>query len=259
MAKRLAPCCLELGGNDPFIVLADADVEAAAAEAAVLRTIGAGQVCISPKRFIVHRSVKEAFTRKALEIMSGVEMGYKEDIGEDIKRFARKNLFEMPREAEYMPCLISESAAKTVEAQVRKTVEQGAKILLGGTREGAYFAPTILADVTKDMDIAKDMEVFGPVMPIIGFETVDEAIEIANNSCFGLSGCVMTRDWKAGMRVAREVESGTMVINGVGQYRNMMQPFGGFKLSGNGKEGFITLGEMTREKNVVLKNFLASR
>jgi acyl-CoA reductase-like NAD-dependent aldehyde dehydrogenase len=96
-----------------------------------------------------------------------------------------------------MNSLISENAAKTVEQQVQKTIRQGAKLLTGGRRKGAFYEPTILTDVTKDMDIANDMEIFGPVMPIIGFDTVEEAIEIANGSCFGLSGCVMTKDWKS--------------------------------------------------------------
>jgi succinate-semialdehyde dehydrogenase/glutarate-semialdehyde dehydrogenase len=94
-------------------------------------------------------------------------------------------------------------------------------------------------------------------MPIIGFDSIDEAIEIANASQFGLSGCVMTNDWQLGMRVARKVESGNVVINGTGTYRNMMQPFGGYKMSGLGREGFITLGEMVQEKTIIFKGFLS--
>lgn len=116
--------------------------------------------------------------------------------------------------------------------------------------------PTVLCDVTKEMDVAKDMEIFGPVWPIIGFDTVEEAIEIANGSSFGLSGCVMTKDWKLGMYVARNVQSGGMVVNGSSVYRNQMQPFGGQKMSGTGNEGLTTLEEMTKIKNIVLKGFL---
>ena len=116
--------------------------------------------------------------------------------------------------------------------------------------------PTVLAGVTKEMDVAKDLEIFGPVWPVIGFDTVEEAIEIANGSRYGLSGCVMTDDWKLGMRVAREVQTGGMVVNGSSVYRNQMQPFGGQKMSGMGNEGLTTLEEMTKIKNIVLKGFL---
>ena len=101
----------------------------------------------------------------------------------------------------------------------------------------------------------KDMEIFGPVMPICAFDTEEEAIDIANASCFGLSGCVFTRDWKRGMRMAQQVQSGGVVVNGTGTYRNMMQPFGGYKMSGVGREGFATLGEMVQEKVIVFKDF----
>ena len=148
-----------------------------------------------------------------------------------------------------------ERIAKTVESQIQKTVEQGAKILTGGKRNGCFIEPTVLGDVTKDMDIMKDMEVFGPVLPICGFDTEEEALEIANQSCYGLSGCVWTKDWKKGMRMARAIQSGGVVINGTGTYRNMMHPFGGYKHSGMGREGFITLGEMVQEKVIIMKDF----
>jgi len=157
---------------------------------------------------------------------------------------------------EKMGALISEKAAEQVEEQVQKTIDQGAKLECGGRREGAFYWPTVLSGVTKDMDVVKNMEIFGPVWPIIGFDTMDEAIEIANASDFGLSGCVMTKDWKLGMHVARNVQSGGMVVNGSSVYRNQMQPFGGQKMSGMGNEGLTTLHEMTKIKNIVLKGFL---
>ena len=106
------------------------------------------------------------------------------------------------------------------------------------------------------MDIAKDLEIFGPVVPIIGFDTPEEAVEIANASRYGLSGCVYTKDWKLGMQMARAIQSGGVVVNGVGVYRNMMQPFGGYKMSGVGREGFYTLEELTQKKVIVMKGFL---
>lgn len=256
MVKRLAPCALELGGNDPFIVLEDADVEAAGKEAASWRMNSAGQVCIAPKRFIVHNSVKERFIKAAKEIVDGIEMGFDIDVEKELDAYVDKDFSELKPGKMMMNSLISKKAAKTVEEQIQHTVDQGAKVLTGGKRHGAFIEPTILVDVTKDMDVAKDMEIFGPVLPVIGFDTEEEAIQIVNSSCFGLSGCVMTKDWKKGMNLARKVESGGVVVNGTGTYRNMMQPFGGYKLSGQGKEGFVTLGEVVKEKVIVMKGFL---
>jgi acyl-CoA reductase-like NAD-dependent aldehyde dehydrogenase len=256
MAKRLAPCALELGGNDPFIVLEDADVKAAAREAAGWRMNSAGQVCIAPKRFIVQNSVKEEFTREVLDVVSGIEMGYDMDVEAELDQYIGLDFSQLKPGKTRMNSLISEKAAIQVEKQIHRTLEQGARLLAGGKRKGAFIEPTVIGDVDKHMDIAKDMEIFGPVMPIIGFDTEEEAVEIANGSCFGLSGCVMTRDWKKGMNLARKIESGGVVVNGTGTYRNMMQPFGGYKLSGMGKEGFTTLGEVVKEKVIVLKGFL---
>lgn len=256
MAERLAPCALELGGNDPYIVLEDADVEAAAREAASWRMNSAGQVCIAPKRFIVQNTVKERFTKTALELVKDIRMGFDMDVEKELDEYVHKSFSELKPGKMMMNSLISENAAEEVERQINHTIEQGAHLLTGGRRHGSFIEPTILTDVTKEMDVAMDMEIFGPVMPIIGFNTPEEAIQIANSSHFGLSGCVMTSDWKKGMNMAREIESGGVVVNGVGTYRNMMQPFGGYKLSGTGKEGFVTLGEMVKEKVIVMKGFL---
>jgi succinate-semialdehyde dehydrogenase/glutarate-semialdehyde dehydrogenase len=256
MARRLAPCALELGGNDPYIVLPDADVEKVAKEGAFWRMNSAGQVCIAPKRFLVHNSVKKEFTEAALAFVEDIVVGYDFDVAAEVAKYIEKDFSQFKPGRMTINSLISEKAAKTVEQQVQKTLKQGATLLTGGKRKGAFYEPTILTDVTKDMDIARNMEIFGPVMPIIGFSTTEEAIEIANSSCFGLSGCVMTKDWQLGMKIARAVESGGVVINGTGTYRNMMQPFGGYKMSGVGREGFVTLGEMVQEKVIVFKGFL---
>lgn len=256
MAKRLAPCALELGGNDPFIVMEDADVKAAVKDAAFWRMNSAGQVCISPKRFIVHSSVLETFTKGVLEFVENIDMGYEMDVDAELEKYLTSDFSKFSGQRMVMNSLISQKAAEEVEAQVEKTAAQGARILIGGKRKGSFYEPTILTHVTKDMDVMKDMEIFGPVMPICAFDTADEAVEIANQSCYGLSGCVFTKDWKKGMEIARQVQSGTVVVNGTGTYRNMMQPFGGMKLSGQGKEGFFTLGEVVEAKNIVLKGFV---
>ena len=156
-----------------------------------------------------------------------------------------------------MGCLINEDAAKKVDDQVRLTISQGAKLLYGGERNGAFYSPTVLVDVTKDMDIMQDMEVFGPVFPIIGFDTVDEAVEIANNTMYGLSSGVCSRDIGKAIKIARRIEAGTVVINGGGRLRSREMPFGGRKKSGIGAEGVsCTLHEVTAPKNIILKNIL---
>jgi|LSQX01.2.fsa_nt_gb succinate-semialdehyde dehydrogenase/glutarate-semialdehyde dehydrogenase len=256
LAKRLAPCALELGGNDPFIVLEDADLELAAREGLNWRFNAAGQVCIAPKRFIIHQSLVRKFTEMAINKASSIEMGYDIDKRAEIEQYLNRDFNELKPGTMKMNCLISVDAAKTVETQVNQTLAEGAKLLIGGKRKGAFYEPTVLSNVTRDMSIAKDLEVFGPVVPIISFDTTEEAIEIANSSKYGLSGCVYTKDWQKGMEIARLIESGGVVVNGVGTYRNMMQPFGGYKMSGVGREGFSTLEELTQTKVIILKDFI---
>lgn len=256
VAKRLAPCALELGGNDPYIVCEDADFALASREGINWRFNAAGQVCIAPKRFIVHNSLIERFTQAAVAKAQSIEMGYGVDRRAEIEEFLNRDFNDLKPGTMKMNCLISEKAAMSVEEKVNHTLAQGARLLWGGRRQGAFYEPTVLGGVTRDMDVAKDLEIFGPVVPIIGFDTPEEAVEIANASRYGLSGCVYTRDWQLGMKMAREIASGGVVVNGVGVYRNMMQPFGGYKMSGVGREGFYTLEELTQKKVIVLKGFL---
>ena len=158
----------------------------------------------------------------------------------------------------YYGPLINERAARTVEDQVAYTVSQGAKCVLGGTRyDHTYFPPTVLTGVTVEMDIAKEMEVFGPVFPIIPFETVEEALEIANAAPYGLSSGVMTKDIKTAFTVAAGIQAGTCVINGSGNYRSAHLAFGGYKMTGLGREGVTqTLEEYTQTKSIALKQLL---
>ncbi len=238
-AANLTHVALELGGNDAFIVLEDADVDLATDELLWGRMYNTGQVCCASKRFLVHRSRVEEFTKKAIEKISAIKRGKPSD------------------ESAELGCLISEKAAIKVEEQVNKTVEQGGKILLGGKRDGAFYDPTVIGDVPKTADVAKDMEIFGPVVPIIAFDTEEEAIEIANASKFGLCGCVFTKDMKTAARVANALECGGAVINGASFFRSFEMPFGGYKHSGIGTEGVhSTFNEMTHTKSIVLKNIL---
>lgn len=238
-ADHLAHCSLELGGNDAFIVLEDGDVDLAVEELIWGRMYNTGQVCCASKRFLIHKDRVDEFTEKAINRIKELKQGAPSD------------------ESTQIGCLISEKAAKEVERQINRTVEQGGKIVLGGKRDGAFIEPTVIVDVPKDADVATDMEIFGPVVPIITFETPEEAIEIANSSKFGLSACVFTKDMKTAMKVCNELQSGGTVINGASFFRSFEMPFGGYKYSGIGTEGVMsTFDEVTRLKSIVLKNIL---
>ncbi|MCI7300918.1 aldehyde dehydrogenase family protein [Ihubacter massiliensis] len=236
-AKNLTHTALELGGNDAFIVLEDGDVDLAVEEMIWGRMYNTGQVCCASKRFLVHNSLKDEFAEKCVARIKQMKVG-------------------MPKEENtQIGCLISEKAAVKVEKEVELTVQQGGKVILGGKRNGAFYEPTVIVDVPKTADVAKDMEIFGPVVPIIGFDTDEEAIEIANASIFGLSSCVFSKDQKRAFKVAKAMEAGGAVINGASFFRAFEMPFGGWKHSGIGTEGVMsTFDEMTRVKNIVLKN-----
>lgn len=238
-AENLTHTALELGGNDAFIVLDDADVELAATELIWGRMYNTGQVCCASKRFLVHRSRVEEFTKKAIEKIKAIKLGMPAD--EDTR----------------LGCLISEKAAIEVERQVNLTLEQGGELLLGGKRNGAFYEPTVIGNVPKTANVAKDMEIFGPIVPIIPFDTAEEAVEIANASIFGLCGCVFSNNIKKAVAVANALECGGTIINGASFFRSFEMPFGGYKFSGIGTEGVMsTFDEMTHTKSVVLKNIL---
>ncbi len=239
-AKNLSRVYLELGGNDPLIIFDDADLDRAVKETVVGRATNAGQTCCATKRILVQNGIKEEFTRKLIDSLQKMKAGNPAEEGTD-----------------FGP-LINEKAAVTVEEQVNKTLDQGATLALGGHRfNHTFYELTVLTDVMPDMDIATDMEVFGPVFPIIGFDTAEEAIEIANASPFGLGSGVMSGDFSKALKVANEIQSGTCVINGSGNYRCAAMAFGGYKKSGLGREGTCqTLDEYTQTKNVVLRNYL---
>ena len=233
---HLAPVCLELGGNDAFIVCDDADIDLAVEEMIWGRFYNCGQVCCASKRFLVQRGVLKEFEKTAVARIKKIKVGMPAD--------------RTPQ----LACLISEAAAIKVEQQVNHTIEQGGKLLLGGQRKGAFYKPTVITNIPKTADVAKDLEIFGPVVSIIPFDTVDEAVEIANASIFGLCGCVFTRDQQKAFDVAGRLECGGAIINGASFFRSFEQPFGGYKFSGYGNEGVLTtFDEVTRTKTVVLK------
>ncbi len=239
-AQTLKHLFLELGGNDPFIVFDDADMELAVGECASGRIQNAGQTCCAPKRFLIQNSIKDIFVEKLIARLKTVKTGNPLD------------------EETEMGVLISPRATLEVQKQVEHTLSQGAACVYGGRLIGpTYYEPTVLVNVTPDMDICKGLEVFGPVFPIIGFDTEEEAVRIANNTPFGLNAGVITRDMKKAFRVASKMQCGSVVINGSGNYRNIDQPHGGRKLTGLGREGICcTLEEMTQPKAFILKSIL---
>ena len=238
-SKNLTHVTLELGGNDAFILDEDGDIDLAVEETIWGRLYNTGQVCCASKRFLINNKVKKEYIQKLIARIDKMKLG-------------------MPSEMDVeLGCLISEQAAKMVEEQVNKTIEQGAKLLIGGVRKGAFYPPTIIDEVTSYMDVAKDMEIFGPVISIIGFDDINEAVKIANQSSYGLCGSIISRDMNKCFKVANALECGGSVINGASFFRSFEMPFGGWKHSGIGNEGVSsTLKEMSKTKTIVLKNVL---
>lgn len=239
--KNITRVSLELGGNDPLIVMENCDLDAAVEAAKGGRCWNAGQTCNACKRFIVQNSVKDAFTKKLVASLRGIKIGAPED------------------EGTVYGTLINESAAKKAIEQVELCVAEGAELLLGGKLDSpTVMQPTVLDNVTPDMQIAVDIEVFGPVWPIIGFDTWQEAVDIANRSSYGLSSGVFCDDLRTAMKIASALNCGACVIGGNGCYRTAHEPYGGHKKSGIGVEGVTkTLEEMTQLKTIVLSKIFA--
>ncbi|MCX6266192.1 MAG: NAD-dependent succinate-semialdehyde dehydrogenase, partial [Bacteroidetes bacterium] len=197
--KYLKKSVLELGGADPFIVLDDADLNAAVKTAVTARMINQGQSCIAAKRFIVDTSVIQYFENALKMEFEKLRIGDPMDQDTQVGPMAR-------------PDLVDE-----IERQVKVSVLAGARLVTGGRRPdrtGCYFEPTILADVHKGMPVYSQ-ETFGPVVSLIPANGEEDAIRIANDSEFGLGGCVWTRDLQRGEKIARQIETGAMFVNGM--------------------------------------------
>ncbi|WIG57850.1 MAG: succinate-semialdehyde dehydrogenase [Ktedonobacterales bacterium] len=210
---------LELGGSDAFIILEDADLDAAAQMAVRSRFQNAGQSCIAAKRFIVLESVAEEFTQKFVAAAAKLRVGDPLDRDIQMGPMARGDLRD------------------DLDQQVRRSVAEGARVMLGGKMidgPGSFYEPTILAGVTPQMPAFRE-ETFGPVAPVITARDVDHAIELANDSQFGLGGNLWTRDLDRGRALARRIESGNVFINGM-TASDPRLPFGGVKRSGYGRE-----------------------
>ncbi|HSU42828.1 MAG TPA: phosphonoacetaldehyde dehydrogenase [Casimicrobiaceae bacterium] len=210
---------LELGGNDPIIVMADADLDEAATLAATGSYKNSGQRCTAVKRMLVQQDVADAFVDKLLERTRAWTYGNPADPKVD------------------MGTVIDEAAARNFEAKVNAAVAQGARLLHGNRREGALYSPTVLDHVSPDMDVVRT-ETFGPVSPVIRFRDIDEAIRISNSTAYGLSSSVCTNRLDYITRFVGELQVGTVNVREVPGYRLELTPFGGIKDSGLGyKEG----------------------
>jgi acyl-CoA reductase-like NAD-dependent aldehyde dehydrogenase len=240
-AERLRFLHLELGGNNAMLVLDDADIDLVAAEAVRGRILMNGQACSASKRVIVHRSLHDELAARLSLTVAGLAVGDATDAGNAIGP------------------LIHPGAAGKVAAQVANARAQGAEVAAGaGEADGAFFAPTLLTGVPVTADVACDDEIFGPVFNLIPVDTAGQAIEVANNSSFGLMASVFSTDPQRALVVGEQLESGGVVINGTDNYRPPVIPFGGTKMSGRGREGLgYTLEELTREKTIVLRRFRA--
>ncbi len=217
--KYIKKTLLELGGSDPFVVLEDADMEKAVVTAVTARMINQGQSCIAAKRFIVVKSRVKEFEEKITLAMESLKIGDPMDPATQVGPMARKDL------------------ADDIDEQVQKSIKAGAKLLLGGkkaVREGFYYLPTILSNVKKKMPVYYE-ETFGPVVAIIPVKDEAEAIDVANDSDFGLGGSVWTTDLGRGERVARKINTGAIFVNGLTKSDPRL-PFGGIKRSGYGRE-----------------------
>nr|AAR27825.1 6-oxohexanoate dehydrogenase [Rhodococcus sp. TK6] len=217
--RHMKKCVLELGGSDPFIVLGDADVDAAASAAVVGRLGNGGQACTASKRFLVEEPVYDEFVRKFLDGMTGWQPS--DPASPETK----------------LGPLSSRSAVDELDELVQDAVSHGAEVLTGGDRpdeKGAYYPPTVLVGVTPEMR-AYHEELFGPVVVVHRVGSLDEAIEAANDSPFGLSSSVFTSDPDKADRVAEELETGMVWINSTSKSSPDL-PFGGVKRSGVGRE-----------------------
>src|SRR6266446_3489004 len=234
-AERLLPVVLELGGKDPMLVLDDADVDVASSAAVWGAFVNAGQTCLSVERCYVHRSLYESFLKACVEKTKKLRVGHGLD-----------------RDTDVGP-MIHERQLRIVESHIEDAVARGARVLAGGSRLPEigpnFYQPTVLADVTHEMRIRVE-ETFGPVLPVMAFDSDDEAVRLANDSEFGLAASVFTRDGARGERLARRIQAGTVMVNdAISCFGISEAPHGGIKSSGVGRtHGRFGLQEMVRIK-----------
>jgi benzaldehyde dehydrogenase (NAD) len=213
--SRLKKVSLELGGNNAFIVLDDADLAAATAAGAFSSFQFQGQVCFAAGRHIVHESVAGDYVEALREKAQNLRLGdpYREDV--------------------QLGPIVNEKQIRRVDDIVRRSVEGGARLVTGGTYEGLFYQPTVLADVTREHAAWTD-EIFGPVAPVTTFRTDEEALALANASEYGLVGAVYSRSMSRGLSIAQRIKAGMVHVNDGTLNDEATIPFGGMGLSGNG-------------------------
>jgi succinate-semialdehyde dehydrogenase/glutarate-semialdehyde dehydrogenase len=219
-ADTIKKLSLELGGNAPFIVFDDADLDAAVEGAMISKYRNTGQTCVCANRIYVQRSVLEAFTSKLVAKVNALKVGPGTETG----------VTQGP--------LIDEKAVAKIEEHIADAKAKGATVLIGGKRHvlgGLFFEPTVVSGATSDMLFAKE-ETFGPLAPVFAFDTEEEVLALANDSEFGLAAYFYSRDVGRVMRVAERLESGMVGVN-TGLISTAEAPFGGVKQSGLGREG----------------------
>jgi succinate-semialdehyde dehydrogenase / glutarate-semialdehyde dehydrogenase len=219
-AERVLRVSMELGGNAPFLVFEDADLEAAVDGAMAAKMRNIGESCVAANRFLVHRSVAEPFTEALAERMGALSMGRGTEDGVDVGP------------------LIDRGAVDKVHSLVSGAADAGAQVRVGGEvpeRPGCFYPPTVLADVPSDAELLKQ-EIFGPVAPVTTFADDEEAVTLANDTPHGLVAYAYTRDVGRALRLADVVEAGMLGVNR-GIVSEPAAPFGGIKQSGLGKEG----------------------
>lgn len=226
---------LELGNNAPVIIEADGDWETAATKISVAGFSHAGQSCISTQRVFVHDDVADDFTAALVRAVSTLVVGDPADEATDVSS------------------LISATERDRVEGWIGDAVSEGATVAAGGTVDGTLLAPTVLTDVTPMMEVSAN-EVFGPVVGIQRYTDVDRAFELANDSRYGLQAAIFTRDISVGLRAARTLDFGGVLVNEVPTYRTDQMPYGGIRDSGNTREGpHHAVQEMTESRLVILQ------
>ena len=221
-AKTVLSCSMELGGNAPFIVFDDADLDAALDGAMVAKMRNAGEACTAANRFLVQDGIYERFSEALAKRMAALSVGPGTD------------------PATACGPMITRKAVDKIETLVTDATKRGARVLVGGTRlegKGFFYPPTVLADVSPDAAMARD-EIFGPVAPLYRFSTEDEAVRLANDTEYGLAAYVFTTDLKRGLAVAGRLEAGMVALNR-GLVSDPAAPFGGVKQSGLGREGGV--------------------
>ena len=233
-AQEIKKAVLELGGNNAFIVLDDADLEKAVDVGVNARYQNTGQSCIAAKRLLLQEDIAEAYLEKYVEKVKKLKSGN-------------------PLEGDtYIGVLAREGLAKDIEKQVNDSVKMGAKLLLGGERKGAYYAPTIITDVSDEMPVFKE-ETFGPVIAVKTFKTFEEAIEISNNSEFGLGVSIFSKNINKVLENVSKFEEGAVFINELVKSDPRL-PFGGIKTSGFGRElSSFGIKEFVNIKTVYVK------